>query len=608
MKRLKMSKGVTICATLFALGASVAISSGAAEPELFYRGDFDHKIVEAPNGAKVNEGYLDWVEGGLFGEIKVVKVAPRVWAVTGYSLNNYIFIEGDTGLIGYDTGVNYGQGQRVVKMIQEKVNKPISAVIYSHSHYIGGTQAYADASKTGEIPIYAHTKVMENLSSGERSRMRDQQNRRAGIQIGAYLPQQGPDATFGVKEEHFDDPKLNVAVFLPVTHPVDDGEEVVIDGVRMVFHHIFADTDDSLIIDIPELGTVLHNSPVTAFMVSMYTLRGDFYRDPVALIDAIDILIDLDAAYYIGTHSEPMKNKEAIADFTAHRDLYSHIYNQSVRLINQGKSPEEMVEYIRPPKHLADHPSLYPAYVDFEHNVRGQYRGMIGWFGEEIADLHPPTTKELGQNIVSMAGGVSNVIAQAQKAFAERKYNLTATLLTYALAVEPDSKPARQLKADALRQMAYTTRTGIQSRNYLLTHALHLEGKLDMNAQPALRIFGEYTSAAVMAETPEESIELLEFKIDPYQSADISKVVSISFTDKGIEKSWAIHIRKGVAEVKEYKANDKVDANLQLPRSVWSKLVTSEITLDQALEAKGVEVRGSKSVLSKVLKCFDNIS
>ena len=79
----------------------------------------------------------------------MVKVAPRVWAVTGYSLNNYIFIEGDTGLIGYDTGVNYGQGQRVVKMIQEKVNKPISAVIYSHSHYIGGTQAYADASKTG---------------------------------------------------------------------------------------------------------------------------------------------------------------------------------------------------------------------------------------------------------------------------------------------------------------------------------------------------------------------------------------------------------------------------------------------------------------------------
>jgi alkyl sulfatase BDS1-like metallo-beta-lactamase superfamily hydrolase len=100
----------------------------------------------------------------------------------------------------------------------------------------------------------------------------------------------------------------------------------------------------------------------------------------------------------------------------------------------------------------------------------------------------------------------------------------------------------------------------------------------------------------------------LEFKIDPYQSADITKIVSISFTSEGIDKSWAIHIRNGVAEVKEYRPGDKVDANLQLPRSVWSKLVTSEITLNQALEDKGVTVRGSKAILSKILVCFDHIS
>ena len=36
-----------------------------------------------------------------------------------------------------------------------------------------------------------------------------------------------------------------------------------------------------------------------------------------------------------------------------------------------------------------------------------------------------------------------------------------------------------QPKADALRSMAQATLTGIQTRNFLLTHALHLEGKLD---------------------------------------------------------------------------------------------------------------------------------
>ena len=67
-----------------------------------------------------------------------------------------------------------------------------------------------------------------------------------------------------------------------------------------------------------------------------------------------------------------------------------------------------------------------------------------------------------------------------------------------------------------------------------------------------------------MNEALEKSIELLEFKIDPYQSVVISKVVSISFTDEGIDKSWATHIRNGVAELKEYKPGDEVDANLQL--------------------------------------------
>jgi alkyl sulfatase BDS1-like metallo-beta-lactamase superfamily hydrolase len=46
----------------------------------------------------------------------------------------------------------------------------------------------------------------------------------------------------------------------------------------------------------------------------------------------------------------------------------------------------------------------------------------VGWYGEEIADLHPPTTKELSENIVSMAGGIDKVLTQAQKSFDERKY------------------------------------------------------------------------------------------------------------------------------------------------------------------------------------------
>jgi alkyl sulfatase BDS1-like metallo-beta-lactamase superfamily hydrolase len=37
-------------------------------------------------------------------------------------VNNYTFVEGKTGLIAFDSGVNVGQGQEVLKLVQEKVN------------------------------------------------------------------------------------------------------------------------------------------------------------------------------------------------------------------------------------------------------------------------------------------------------------------------------------------------------------------------------------------------------------------------------------------------------------------------------------------------------
>ena len=68
------------------------------------------------------------------------------------------------------------------------------------------------------------------------------QYRRAGIQLGMYLPHEGPDAVFGPAEPLFDDPALNANGHVPVSYPVADGEEVIIDGVKTVFHHVVADT------------------------------------------------------------------------------------------------------------------------------------------------------------------------------------------------------------------------------------------------------------------------------------------------------------------------------------------------------------------------------
>ena len=468
-------------------------------------------------------------------------------------------------------------------------------------HYTGGAKVYVEEGGGKDIKVFGHPDLDDNLRSTIGT-LGPMQIRRASIQLGMYLPHEGPDAALGPAEPTFKDPALSANGHVPVNHPVADGEEVMIDGHKAVFYHAVADTRDSLIVHFPELDLVVHNTAVTPTSFSLYTLRGDFYREPVDMISSIDKLRQINARFTVGCHGLPLTTREEGYEVaTAHRDAYAFIYNQSIRAINRGMTPDEMADSIRLPRHLADHPWLFPGYVDNEYNVRAQYRGIVGWYAEDTADLHPPSEAEMGSVLIEGFGGKSKLIDSARNAYTEKKYNLTARLLSYVLAVEPDNKTARQLKADALRAMAQTTRSGIQTRNFMLTHALHLEGALDWTKPPTVSVFGTPSVKAVLATPPGTFVKLLETQIDPEKSAEVMKSIKITFRD--LNQSWRVEVRRGVAEVSDSDAG-KVDATVELPRSVWASIVLKEITLEQALAAGEARITGDRQALDAVFGSF----
>lgn len=589
---------------LTAMLASVT-PTAAQDTPLFYRGAFDDKVAEAPNGALANEDYIAWSQNPAYGAGPVVhKPREGVWSVAGYSVSNYTFIEGDTGLIVFDTGNNIGMAQAVLKIIREHSDKPISAIIYSHHHYTGGAGEFAKASTSGEVPVYGHPDVDRNLVSSAAS-LGPMQARRTGIQFGFYLPPEGPDAAFGLAKPAFVDPELNATAHLPVTHPMANGEETIIDGHRAVFYHAVSDTRDSVIVHFPDLDLALHNTAVAPIAFSLYTLRGDFYRDPRDMIASIDKLREIDAEIVVGVSGEPLVGDEAERLTTMHRDAYAFVYNQSIRGINKGLTPDKLVETVRLPQHLTVDPWIFPAYVDWEYNVRGQYRGIVGWYGEDTADLHPPMPEEMGAAIVEVAGGVDKVIARAQKAFDGKAYNLAAKLMSHVLAAEPENAEARQLKADSLRQMAQTTQSGIQTRNFLLTEALHLEGKLDWFSTLPVNFFGEPSAENILATPPGTYLKLLESNIDPALSADVERVARVTFND--LDRSWSLHVRRGVAEVSDVMP-EEVDVTVSLPRLTWAEIVIHQKTLAQAVQAGEAKISGDRDALRDILSSFGAVS
>jgi alkyl sulfatase BDS1-like metallo-beta-lactamase superfamily hydrolase len=307
----------------------------------------------------------------------------------------------------------------------------------------------------------------------------------------------------------------------------------------------------------------------------------------------------------VGCHDGPKIGDEAQEVVTAHRDAYAFIYYQSVRAINMGKTPDEMADEIRLPKHLDEHPSLFPAYVDNEYNVRGQYGGIVGWFDEDISELHPPMRSELAEALLEVTGGSEQLVTAAKKAFSEKKYNLAVKLYSIVVDGEPNNKKAKQGMADALRQMAYSTRAGIQTRSFLLTHALHLEGKLDMNKPPEFLFLGSPSVAEIMASPAGSSVKALETQLDANELADVEANIVVTFTD--LDKSWTLHLRRGVVQVTEGKGSKTV-ATLELTRKEWAKLALGEQPLTASVSAGTSQIKGDETTLYKVLGAFDNIN
>lgn len=558
----------------------------------FYRGGQDHNKVITPNGAVVNGDFLRHMMGGPRGVV-VHLVRPGIHVIEGYHSVNCIVVEGDTGLIVIESGTRFGHGRDLRALIRGFSDKPVRALVYSHHHYIGGAAGLLGDEVPENVQVFAHP-LTEHLDATTSSLLGPMQLRRSGIQFGAYLPEKGADARLGRGDKHFDDPHLNAAAPLPVTHAVADGEVVTVDGVVMRFHHIIGDTRDSLAIEFPELDAVVANSALGPMAYPLYTLRGDFFRTPDELIAALDLLRNLDRTYVIPVHGSPYTDRtSAQAALTAHRDAYAFIWNQSLRAINRGMTPDEMVASIRLPEHLESNPLLYPGYVDWEYGIRGVYRGLVGWYSEDGADLHPPSRAELGSVLVDGFGGEEPFLDRARQAMAERKYNLVVSLMSHLMAARPESLAARQLKADALRAMAQGTRTGIQTRNFLLTEALHLEGETDWHRPSPKSFFAAATAETLAQRPPQEQVKLLEQHVDPNVAPALRTAVAFRFEGHG---DCALVFRPGIAEFRAGMP-DKAAVELTLDALTMSRLTLRHISLMDAVASSAVRASGDTALL-----------
>ena len=558
-------------------------------------------LGRGPNGAVANRKLLDRIEDVGWLKPTIEKPADGVWVFGGYGFAPIAVIDGDQGLIVIDTGDSKHDGEVLLKAVRTVSEKPVKAIIYGHSHTTFGAGVFAEGND--DVTIIGHPDLNEVVEQNIRGggapayfpELGPYLTARAVIQFNGFMPDKGPDAW--VTPMVLAAPEM---AFLPVNTPVNDGQEMTVEGVRMQFFTKYG-SDDKVhtTVWLPErkivFTTLLWQGPP-----QLYSLRGDLFRDPRHWIEGLKFTRDLQAEVMVSLFARPVVGKEEVRKrLEGYIDGVSFVIDQTLRGILSGKGPDELRHIVTLPKYLDEIPNNLQSYGEISSYPPAIYHKAVGWYDNDAANLKPIAPDEEARRMVPLMGGRDKVLTAAKEALNQKEYSWAAQLVNYLYRLDPNDKEVRLVKAEALRQMAYVA-TGSNDRSHLMSQALALEGKTTIP-----RLIPPSPEAIVAS--PTSFVDYFRVRIDPSKSDETDKFVRFVFDG---DVSAGLHIRRAVvefvAEPDEYLREP--DVTLTMSGDSWAKLYLSQVTPEDQIENGDLEVEGDSAEAVRLLNLFDRYS
>ena len=566
---------------LACLALTVGLASGAVQalPYQNYNGQPSSPPMTLPNGAVAPQAALASMQANLPQGKKAVQIDKGIWQLSGFNFFNPTVVELERGLLVIESGERVEDGVLFRKIIREQIStKPIIAVSCTHSHYCKGTTGLLDGDSN--VKTIAH-KDMNTLMQAKGTaigavsipELMPLAVGRSQIQFNHYMPKQGADAAYAVTL----DPHAPSG-FVTVNTPVDDGQVMQLDELKLQFFTEVMDDAVTITIYAPELGIVLGNNVLWAAIPNMYTLRGDTYRDPKLMVEAVQTIRDLQPKKVISTHFRPLLDaKSSLETLNLYMDGITSIYDQTIRLANRGVSPDELGHQLQLPKAVANGGVAVESYGQIEHFPRAIYDNAMGWFSGRAEDLHQLPRAEEARRLVALAGGADKVMAQYQDAMAKHEYLWASKLANYLRLTDPQIAEYRQALAASFREMGKLS-YGTITRAFYITAAEALEGK-------QLVLLSELPTQPEVLADPLRYVDFLRTRIDPTKADGYEEVLQISL-DGGAAR--ALHVRDGAVEFVV-----KPDAHYRQPG----------VKMDCSKEAFAVYYRGETTPAEFVAGC-----
>lgn len=538
-------------------------------------------------------------------EKRIYKVTERVYSAVGWNIANIVMVVGDDGLIMVDAGLSPETSKEVLAEFRNITDKPIVAVIYSHFHHdhTGGIKGLvsADQVETGQTQIYAHTSLMQHLAD-ESAVLGPILGVRAGYTFGVFLNSEdveymnagiGPLPTAG-----------RPGSFIAPTRLVEDVLKVTIAGVELEIIHVPSEAPDELAVYLPDSRVLIDTEVIQGpTFPNIYTLRGTKFRQPMTWVRSIDRLRKLKAAYLVPTHGRPVEGEAKVDEvLRMTRDGIQYVHDQTVRYMNKGFTPDELAQKIKLPPHLFDYaPYLRQYYGTVKQAVRQIYAGYLGWYEGDPVELDPLPAKVKASRLVELMGGVGKVYETALAAYEGRDYQWAAELASYLVRVDENDMDARAIKAAAFRQLGYAS-MNINWRNWYLTSAMELEGKLD-TLNTVKNMANVFMSPDILAQMPVSvSLNTWSSRLKAEQALSVNKSLGFEFPD--LNETYGLTIRRGVCQF-DVNPENNMDMVLSMTKPVFDEVVSGTTTIEEAVVKGKIGLTGNMAELRQFLGYFE---
>ena len=557
---------------------------------------------DSPSPSTVNPSL--WRQAQLNVIHGLFEVAPNVWQVRGYDISNITFIAGETGWVVIDPLTNENTARISLELANKHLGaRPVTAVIYTHSHvdHFGGvlgvtTQADVDAGKCRVIAPegFLHETVSENVIAGPAMA------RRSGYQFGPQLPASPTghiDSGLG-KSVPLGAPGL----IAPTEDITFTGEELVVDGVRIVFQ-LTPDTEAPAEMNFffPDHGWLCMAENCTHTMHNLVPIRGAQVRDALSWSKYINESIELfgaNTSLMFASHHWPRWGNADIVHFlTLQRDLYRWMHDQTMRLANHGYVASEIAEMLELPEDFLEHSHTRGYYGDLVHNVKAVHQRYLSWYDANPANLHKLPPSDAGKKYVELAGGEVALLQKAREAFERGEYRWVAELLNHLVFANPENAEARHLQADTFEQLGYQAESSTFRNSYLMGAQ-----ELRQGPPPAARtqIRGK---GLLMAMTIQQVFDTLAVRLKSDEVAGVTVSLNWTFTD--INEKWLVGISHRTLFSTPGRHDPQAAASIITTRHTLLEVITQSTTFLEQIQAGNIFIEGDSTALITVLGNLD---